>query len=138
MERFLNSVVKARIQSNIPLSQSADHVGDPILGGWDIDRFYGQTSSGFDVGYGIVFLKPPIKECHTVCQVCVVLVCCKCQQGRGGEWGVEPFAGFEMHIAHCTVSIAHSQCPLHIVHCTVFIAHCTLQQPTMRTSPSAL
>ena len=47
--QFLNFVVKARIQSNIPLSQSADHVGDPILVGWDIDRFYGQTSSGFVV-----------------------------------------------------------------------------------------
>ena len=28
-------VVKARTQSKIPLSQSADHVGDPILDGWD-------------------------------------------------------------------------------------------------------
>ena len=26
--------------------------------GWDIDRFYGQTSSSFVVGYGIVFIKP--------------------------------------------------------------------------------
>ena len=26
-------------------------------GGWDIDRFYGQTSSGFIVGYGIEFMK---------------------------------------------------------------------------------
>ena len=32
-----------------------------------------------------------IKECRHVPSV--RLVCCKCQQGRAGEWGVGPFAG---------------------------------------------